>query len=61
MVDSVASKCDGINDSLKECTQYLRSCLKDVFPLSKSIEFENDERQLFPFFRILFGKQINEM
>ena len=39
----VASKCDGINDCLEECTHHLRSCLEDIFPPSKSIEFENDK------------------
>jgi hypothetical protein len=40
---SAASKCEGNSDCLEECTQHLRSCLDDVFPPSKSIEFESDK------------------
>jgi hypothetical protein len=49
MGGSVESKSDGIKDCLKECTHHLRSCLEDVFPPSKSIEFENDEHNYFLF------------
>jgi hypothetical protein len=40
---SAASKCDGNSDCLEECAQRLRNCLDNVFPPSKSIEFESDK------------------
>ena len=38
-----AAKCNGNSDCLEECTQHLRKCLDNVFPPSKSIEFESDK------------------
>jgi hypothetical protein len=40
---SRASKCNGNSECLEKCTEHLRSCLDNVFPPSKSIEFESDK------------------
>jgi len=40
---SAAAKCNGNSNCLEECTQHLRNCLDNVFPPSKSIEFESDK------------------